>query len=361
MTDGIRVVTPYWLEDVLQEQKLRPPWLAYHFPSPYNLNEKSPLTNHIISTHGFFGKEKLILKTIIWLLNGKYSSALTNINSFLISKSLDGIKVEKAKKLNIPIVNGIWLNELYLGNIYALNRTIDARYTQIDTVNHLTFASVHVADYMDQWKQLIKLPMDKIKEANSCDSSKELNINKHSPLKQLNGSTMKRHNRSLSNSPENENHSSKFVKKDSNNFSELAASTITWISRPQSSVPIVMFTGFEIKDVAVYQRDVICLGGVISNSFTLTTHLIVDKIERTAKLLKCISTCTFIIHIQWLIDSKLQGHYLDPLDYQINDEKFEKNFNCCLRESMARAKERNHPLFAVILIENFLFLLFSVF
>ena len=44
--DKKRVVTPYWLEDVLQEQKLRAPWLAYHFPSPFVIKE-GPLTNYV--------------------------------------------------------------------------------------------------------------------------------------------------------------------------------------------------------------------------------------------------------------------------------------------------------------------------
>jgi hypothetical protein len=42
-----RLVTAYWLEDVLQEQKLRLPWLAYHFPSPFEI-KTGPLTNHVI-------------------------------------------------------------------------------------------------------------------------------------------------------------------------------------------------------------------------------------------------------------------------------------------------------------------------
>ena len=45
--DKKRVVTPYWLEDVLQEQKLRTPWLAYHFPSPFDIKD-GPLKNYVI-------------------------------------------------------------------------------------------------------------------------------------------------------------------------------------------------------------------------------------------------------------------------------------------------------------------------
>lgn len=45
--DKKRVCSVYWLEDVLEEKRLRPPWQAYHFPSAYELN-KGPLTNHVI-------------------------------------------------------------------------------------------------------------------------------------------------------------------------------------------------------------------------------------------------------------------------------------------------------------------------
>ncbi len=44
--DRKRTVTAYWLEDVLQEQKLRQPWLAYHFPCPYEM-KNGPLTDHV--------------------------------------------------------------------------------------------------------------------------------------------------------------------------------------------------------------------------------------------------------------------------------------------------------------------------
>lgn len=46
IVDKKRTVTAYWLEDVLQEQKLRQPWLAYHFPCPFEMNN-GPLTNHV--------------------------------------------------------------------------------------------------------------------------------------------------------------------------------------------------------------------------------------------------------------------------------------------------------------------------
>ena len=343
--DRKRVVTAYWLEDVLQDQKLRPPWLAYHFPSPYEFKD-GPLTNHVITLHGFVGKEKLILKTLIWLLNGKYSSHLSNINSFLISKNSEGIKVEKAKQWKINIVNGIWLNELYLGNLKCLIDPLDERYKNLN-VNHFGFDPAFVAEFMDQWKQLIKLPVERIREANTINGNGN---SSNSPFKQLNNrSPLKRYNRSLSGSPTNEINSAKSMKTD--NEIEMTASnemnnnqSISWM-KPQSSIPIVLFTGFDPNAVVQYQRDVIGLGGILAKQVGQTTHLIVDRIERTAKLLKCISTVDYIVHISWLIDSKLNGKFLDPLKYQIKDERFEKHYSCCLKDSLFRAKQ-NKPLFS---------------
>jgi hypothetical protein len=150
------------------------------------------LYKQIITTHGFVGREKLIIKTIIWLLNGKYSSYLMNISSILISKSTEdnSEKLDKAKKWNINVVNGVWLMELYLGNTFALGKKhMDERYTNLGVPNHFGFDMTLVSDYMEQWKSLIRLPLERIREAQMP------------PLKPVNRSPQKRKRRSES--PEN--------------------------------------------------------------------------------------------------------------------------------------------------------------
>ncbi len=70
-----------------------------------------------------------------------------------------------------------------------------------------------------------------------------------------------------------------------------------------------MFTGFSPDELDQYQKDVTSLNGIVAKQCCQATHLVIDKIERTAKLLKCISTCEYIVHIKWLIDSKLEGKF----------------------------------------------------
>ncbi len=120
---------------------------------------------------------------------------------------------------------------------------------------------------------------------------------------------------------------------------ESAAGSLSW-NRPQSSIPIVMFTGFTGPELTQYRQDLISLNGVMANQCCKATHLVVKKIERTAKVLKCISTCDYIVSIDWLVDSKAEGGFKDPTRYEILDSAFEMHYSCCLRESLQRAKNR---------------------
>ncbi|CAF0879757.1 unnamed protein product [Brachionus calyciflorus] len=313
-----KICSIYWLEDVLQEQTYRAPWLVYHFPSPYE-PKKGPLQNHIISSHGFNCKEKLFIFQVVWLLNGKYTPYLSNLNSFLICKNLKGIKVEKAKKWDIPIVNANWLMELYLGNTYALTKPIEERYKNIsisESYNHFGFETSLVQDFMKLWKN--DLPSEALIPFKNVSSNVKYAAKRQTEEDSQNVST-------------------------NNKMPRVQLTSLSW-QRPQTNVPCVMFTGIEPAKVAQFQRDVIGLGGIIAKQPSQTTLLVVDKIERTAKLLKCLSTCENIVSVKWIIDSKLNGKFLDPSSYQVKDEKFEKHYKCCLKESLERAKT-NKPLF----------------
>ena len=144
--------------------------------------------------------------------------------------------------------------------------------------------------------------------------------------------------------------------------------SLSW-QTPQITIPCIMFTGLDPIETAQFQRDTVSLGGLVAKQPSQATHLIVDdKIERTAKLLKCISTCSHILNKRWLIDSKAEGKFKDPLDttntfsYQASDPVFEKRYNCSsLRESLQRARENcNRLLFSVpVNFEEFMKFIFN--
>ncbi len=101
-----------------------------------------------------------------------------------------------------------------------------------------------------------------------------------------------------------------------------------------------MFTGFLNQELIKYRQDLISLNGIMATQCCKATHLIVKKMERTAKVLKCISTCDHILSIDWLIDSKAEGVFKETTNYEILDEGFETYYSCCLRESLQRARTR---------------------
>ena len=127
-----------------------------------------------------------------------------------------------------------------------------------------------------------------------------------------------------------------------------ASQSIAWVSKPANQLPVVLFTGFDALELHKHQRTVIGLGGIMAKQCSHATHLVVDKIERTAKLLKCISHVRHIVHVSWLHDSKHAGRFVDAGDarYAIRDERFESHYGCSLSESLRRARESLKPLFA---------------
>ncbi len=94
--------------------------------------------------------------------------------------------------------------ELYLGNMYALtnnslNTTSDtkkgnessalsvgARYANLRVTNHFAYDTLLVADFMQAWQELIKLPVHVIREAQTNRPLKVLNNAEQQSVKRFN-------------------------------------------------------------------------------------------------------------------------------------------------------------------------------
>ena len=117
---------------------------------------------------------------------------------------LASLKLDKAKKWNVKVVNGCWLAELYLGNIYALannamsrpttvheakNADLIARYSNLAVTNHMAYDPNLVAEFMQPWRELIKLPVSVIKEFQAATTTTTTTEASQQPLKVLNSDT----------------------------------------------------------------------------------------------------------------------------------------------------------------------------
>jgi hypothetical protein len=65
------------------------------------------------------------------------------------------------------------------------------------------------------------------------------------------------------------------------------------------------------------------LGGLIAKQPSQATHLVVDNLERTFKLLACMNYADFVVGIDWLLDSIKTETFL-------GDYSFKMNANCML-------------------------------
>lgn len=178
-------------------------------------------------------------------------------------------KLEKAKKWKINVVNGVWLNELYLGNTLALARPIGDRYLPLDVQNHFYYDPLLTREYMDQWKQLINLPAETIRQAKLASPLKQANrvmqqlavprfIRSVSPTMYDRDTKIPRMyiNYQVDYNSLND-WCLKILKTDRDQSSvsgfESSGSEIAWV-KPQISIPSVMFTGIDPKEVAQYQK-----------------------------------------------------------------------------------------------------------
>src|ERR1700733_756126 len=94
-------------------------------------------------------------------LGGKYSGHLGRWHTHLIAReSGTSDKYLKAFEWSIPIVNGLWLSELFLGNTDTLKQPLDDRYRRLSgtpTIDHFSFDQSFVHELLLPWSKPIRI------------------------------------------------------------------------------------------------------------------------------------------------------------------------------------------------------------
>lgn len=317
---SVRMVTAHWLNDVLQKKSLFVPNLAIHYPTPYEPSEpdKLPLAKALITVTGFDGIERARLRYMIRSLGGKYSGHLGRWHTHLIAReSGTSDKYLKAFEWAIPIVNGLWLSELFLGNTNALKESLDDRFRRLSgtpTIDHFSFDQSFVHELLLPWSQPIRISDDLLQKA------------------------MHRHHEEQSAFYDSESMKSSYVE------------PICTLNEPiiRSKGPLlIMLSGFNAKTLNHYELIIKSLGGKISTLPQYTTHLIMNKFLRTEKLYECMGHVAYILNKKWLDKCQDAKKFLtiDESDWLIDDEvKPPRNL---LKQSIEkRYNRKNRPLFA---------------
>jgi hypothetical protein len=265
----------------------------------------------------YLGLERARLRYMIRSLGGKYFGHLGRWHTHIIAReSGTSEKYLKAIQWAIPVVNGLWLSELFLGNMDALKQPLDDRFRRLSgtpVIDHFSFDQSFVHELLLPWSQAIRISSDMFNAA-VC-----------------------RHHEQQSSSYDTD-----YMK---SSYNESIIPLID--STTSSNGPLlIMLSGFNAKTLNHYETIIKSLGGKISTLPNYTTHLIMNKFLRTEKLYECMGYVSFILNKNWLDKCNDAKRFLsvEESDWLLDDEvKPPRNL---LKQSIdKRIHRKNKPLF----------------
>lgn len=266
----------------------------------------------------FLGLERARLRYMIRSLGGKYSGHLGRWHTHLIAReSGTSEKYLKAFEWSIPIVNGLWLSELFLGNTNALKEPLEDRFRRLSgtpAVDHFSFDQSFVHELLLSWSQPIRVSEETLNAA------------------------IRRHHEQQDSFYDDD-----YMK---SSYSDAIIPLIDPVVSNNGPL-LIMLSGFNAKQLNYYETIIKSLGGKISTLPQYTTHLIMNKFLRTEKLYECMGYVSFILSKTWLDKCNDGKKFLaaEESDWLLDDElKPPRNL---LKQSIdKRISRKNKPLFA---------------
>ncbi|KAL7748811.1 Mediator of DNA damage checkpoint protein 1 [Sorochytrium milnesiophthora] len=102
--------------------------------------------------------------------------------------------------------------------------------------------------------------------------------------------------------------------------------------------PRVMFTMLHGAELKQYSKVLTSLGGSVVDAWAECTHLVVDKVRRSAKFLCALSAGRSIVSMDWIEKSAKRKCFQDPAEFILHDKRAEKQWGFRLGESIAKAQ-----------------------
>lgn len=278
------------------------------------------------------GIERARLRYMIRSLGGKYSGHLSKWHTHLLAREHGKTnKFKKALEWSIPIVNGLWLSELYLGNTFALKQPLEERYRRLSgtpPIDHFSFDQIFVHNLLLPWSQPIRITDDMLNSA----------IHRHNEQHQ---------HHMLSNNTDMD--VDNCYLKNSYHYRKPIHSSI---QPPPPPIPndnesiSIMLSGFNTKTLNHYETIIKSLGGKVSTIPHRTTHLIMNRFLRTEKLYECINYVTYILNTSWLEKCNEEKCFvtIEESDWII-DQEFKSIQNLFKQSIDKRIHRQNQPLF----------------
>lgn len=301
ISDGKRIVTAHWLNDVLLAKVMFPPSNPLHLPVPFK-DKISQCRSMVITVTGYTGAERTLLKNMIFIVGARYTGYLTRANTHIICKSPTGDKYNKAREWGIHCVNAKWLGDIVTTGYPSPCNLV--RYSTLGDPNELQITNdLLVRELILPWQTL-------------ADESGPVQVPINGKRKLGEQST-----------PDNGQ-----VRK--------ARRTTSPADAEKTEGPKILFTGITPSEVSRLTEIVIDLGGTVVASVKQCTHLVTKKIIRTVKFLCAISIAQFVVTPDWIDKSQQSNSFLDPGEFVVKDAQSEEMYDMELTTSLQRAKER---------------------
>lgn len=300
LSDGKKIVTAHWLNDVLLAKTMFAPSNALHFPVPFK-DKVSQCRSMVITVTGYAGKERTLLKNMIFIIGARYTGYLTRSNTHIICKSPSGEKYSKAREWGIHCVNAKWLGDIVTTGYPSPCNLV--RYSTLGVEDELQLAK-------DLLVRELIIPWQTLGEDSNASHQQATNNGKR---KLEEPSTC-------------------------GNVQIKKARTTSSVDASKAEGPKVLFTGITPSEVSRLTEIVIELGGTVVASVKQCTHLVTRKIIRTVKFLCAISIAHYVVTPEWIDKSQQSKSFLDARDYIVKDSHSEDMYDMELTLSLQRAR-----------------------
>lgn len=169
LRDGKRLVTGFWLNDVVAKQHLSPPCQVLHFPTPYGEAER-PCRNMLASLSGFEGEEKQRVRFMCEAVGLKHTGHFSRHHDVLICRKPEGPKFQKARECRKPVVTTTWLAQVHFGFVNAINQIHHPKYQQFNLPAYqqdpLKFELNMAGNLLAAWRIPIKITPEALDKVN---------------------------------------------------------------------------------------------------------------------------------------------------------------------------------------------------
>jgi len=102
--------------------------------------------------------------------------------------------------------------------------------------------------------------------------------------------------------------------------------------------PRILMSGLDRSILSELTAIVTRLCGVVNNRPRWSTHLVMDKLDRTSNMLLCLPTVKHVLSTKWILESGKAGRWLEEGDYDLRDAKVEQHYEFSLSETLAKTK-----------------------